>query len=663
MAQHGVVLAAIPYTTFPTIDLGFVSLRTFGLVVAVRGPRRGVARRPLRRGVPASRATSPTAWPCAWSSPASSARASPGWSPTSTTSTRRSTPSPSGRAGCSSPAASSFAVIAGYPIYHHWNRLTRWHSLDGYAYGLAIGLGIGRIGCYAVGEHFGGQTSFPLAVRFDGGSVREPFLGTTTLEPGMVFHQTALYELIYMVVLFLLLTYVLYGRKQRPGPGTAVAIFCAYYGVARFASDLLRVNDETGARAHRRAVPLPRHAAGAAPGSGSGSASSWRATSRPGMPVGVDPAEPENRGSRRYLEVSALRDHACAVRRVAVRSAGWPKAKEGERRRRTAALLVAAAPPGVPAPVGGRHDLAARRLGRAPRPHRPRARAHRFAGLGRGRHRGLPRRLRRHRPGAGHVRGPLRADHRDARGGRRSGRAVPGHAARRPRRACCSCSPSSRVSPRLRSRRPGPPRCPTWSRRTATGTRSRSPACRCSSRWCWATPSVASSSRSWIPRRPWPSTPAASSCPPLLLLGLRNSAAARPASVRSTVVRSLGDGAAIAVRRPDGAPCPRLRLGDRCTRHGGRGARGALRGPHRSARRPTSACSPRRSPSARWWRPRSSRAAGATTTRSCARPPGAGRSPPPSRPRCSGSRRAAPSPSSPSPSRAACSRCRSPPTP
>ena len=30
-----------------------------------------------------------------------------------------------------------FAVIAGYPVYRHWNRLTRWHSLDGYAYGLS----------------------------------------------------------------------------------------------------------------------------------------------------------------------------------------------------------------------------------------------------------------------------------------------------------------------------------------------------------------------------------------------------------------------------------------------------------------------------------------------------------------------------------------------
>jgi phosphatidylglycerol:prolipoprotein diacylglycerol transferase len=177
-------------------------------------------------------------------------------------------------------------------VYRHWNRLTRWHSLDGYAYGLAIGLGIGRIGCYAVGEHFGRETTFPLAVRYDGGSVREEYLGTTLLEPGMVFHQTALYELIYMVLLFLLLSYVLYGRAQRPGPGTAMAIFCGYYGIARFASDALRVNDErvlglTGAQ-YLCLVLLatslwvwfrvrPRLVADAAAG----------------MPVGLEPEEPE----------------------------------------------------------------------------------------------------------------------------------------------------------------------------------------------------------------------------------------------------------------------------------------------------------------------------------------------------------------------------------
>jgi len=47
------------------------------------------------------------------------------------------------------------AVIVGYPVYRHWNRLTRWHSLDGYAYGLTIGLGIGRVACTSVGSTSG----------------------------------------------------------------------------------------------------------------------------------------------------------------------------------------------------------------------------------------------------------------------------------------------------------------------------------------------------------------------------------------------------------------------------------------------------------------------------------------------------------------------------
>jgi phosphatidylglycerol:prolipoprotein diacylglycerol transferase len=237
------VLAAIPYTTFPTIDLGFVSLRTFGLAVATGvlvgawlaaryGEEHGIPReatyslamRMVLAGVIGSRITWDLTHLSELDSPLDALAI---W-----------------QGGLQFSGGFVFAVIAGYPVYRHWNRLTRWNSLDGYAYGLSIGLGIGRIGCYAVGEHFGSLTSFPLAVRYDGGLVRESSLGSVPLERGMVFHQTALYELLYMLVLFAVLTYVLHGRRPRPGPGAAVAIFCAFYGVARFATDALRVNDE-----------------------------------------------------------------------------------------------------------------------------------------------------------------------------------------------------------------------------------------------------------------------------------------------------------------------------------------------------------------------------------------------------------------------------------
>lgn len=237
------MLAAIPYTTFPTISLGPLNLRTFGFVVAIGvligawlaaryGEEHGIPRdttyslamRMVVAGVVGARITWVLSHLDSVDSPIDAIAI---W-----------------KGGLQFSGGFVFAVMAGYPVYRHWNRLTRWHSLDGYAYGLAVGLGIGRIACYSVGEHFGRRTSFALGVRYDGGSVRESTLGGLRLEPGMVFHQTALYELIHLAALFGVLTWLLYLRKQRPGPGTAMAIFCGWYGVARFASDSLRVNDE-----------------------------------------------------------------------------------------------------------------------------------------------------------------------------------------------------------------------------------------------------------------------------------------------------------------------------------------------------------------------------------------------------------------------------------
>lgn len=237
------LVAAIPYTTFPTISLGPVDLRTFGFVVAIgvlvgawlaarygeeygipRDTTYSLAMRMVLAGVIGSRVTWVLSHLDELDSPFEAFAI---W-----------------KGGLQFSGGFVFAVIAGYPVYRHWNRLTRWHSLDGYAYGLAIGLGIGRIACYSVGEHFGRLTTFALGVRYDGGSVRESTLGDVPLEKGMVFHQTALYELIYMAVLFLVLTWLLHWRATRPQAGTAMALFCLWYGVFRFASDSLRVNDE-----------------------------------------------------------------------------------------------------------------------------------------------------------------------------------------------------------------------------------------------------------------------------------------------------------------------------------------------------------------------------------------------------------------------------------
>ncbi|HEY7071855.1 MAG TPA: prolipoprotein diacylglyceryl transferase family protein, partial [Acidimicrobiales bacterium] len=98
-----------------------------------------------------------------------------------------------------------------------------------------------------VGEHFGRTSDFVLATRYDGGSVRESNLGDQPLLVGTSFHNTALYEMLYMFLLFAILGgMVLLARRRGKElvPGTIAGIFVLYYGIVRFLSDSLRVNDE-----------------------------------------------------------------------------------------------------------------------------------------------------------------------------------------------------------------------------------------------------------------------------------------------------------------------------------------------------------------------------------------------------------------------------------
>lgn len=142
------------------------------------------------------------------------------------------------------------AIAVGLPTFLKWNRLQRWQLLDGFSVATVLGAAFGRIGCTAVGEHFGRESDFFLAVRWEGSSVnpdvREPFLGlgpdATRVTEGVTFHNTAIYEGLWLFLLFGILWWIL--RKVKPTPGTVGALFLIGYGVARFFFDTLRVNDE-----------------------------------------------------------------------------------------------------------------------------------------------------------------------------------------------------------------------------------------------------------------------------------------------------------------------------------------------------------------------------------------------------------------------------------
>jgi phosphatidylglycerol:prolipoprotein diacylglycerol transferase len=109
---------------------------------------------------------------------------------------------------------------------------------DGIVFGLAPGLAIGRLGCMAVGEHLGTQTSFFLGWKYLGGETRETVVGGI----GSVIHNTALYELLLLLPLIALLWWL---ERRRVPAGWLTVAFLLWYGTQRFLTDFLRAYDRT----------------------------------------------------------------------------------------------------------------------------------------------------------------------------------------------------------------------------------------------------------------------------------------------------------------------------------------------------------------------------------------------------------------------------------
>lgn len=237
-------LAVIPYTTHPTIELGPLTLRTFGLMTAIgvvlgvwfaanHAEKYGMTRddtyrlgtRMVLAGVIGARIT----WVAThWDQIQDPIDVIAVW-----------------EGGLQFSGGFIAAIAVGLPTFLRWNRIQRWQLLDGFAVAVLIGAAFGRLGCLSVGEHFGDQSDFFLATRYDGGELRETRLGLSDtapiIEKGMSFHNPALYECIALFVLFAVLWWVL---SKKPTPGTVAGIFLLAYAVQRFGNDALRVNDE-----------------------------------------------------------------------------------------------------------------------------------------------------------------------------------------------------------------------------------------------------------------------------------------------------------------------------------------------------------------------------------------------------------------------------------
>jgi len=135
------------------------------------------------------------------------------------------------------------AVIAGLPRMKA-ARLSFWKVMDAAAPAMVIGVIVGRIGDLIVGDHLGKPTRFFLGYRCPPLNVATASdCGATHLvsrTPGLVVHQTALYDLMSALVLFGVLTYVV--RKVRRYDGFVILVFSAWYGCMRILEDFLRAD-------------------------------------------------------------------------------------------------------------------------------------------------------------------------------------------------------------------------------------------------------------------------------------------------------------------------------------------------------------------------------------------------------------------------------------
>jgi phosphatidylglycerol---prolipoprotein diacylglyceryl transferase len=125
-----------------------------------------------------------------------------------------------------------FAVLA-ILIYVKIKKLSFWKVADTIVPGFALGLGIGRIGCYLIGDHIGSRTDF--------------FLGS--YYQGDLRHEPSLYLSINGFVLFIVL--ILLAPFFRKKEAVLSYIFIIWYSLSRFILDFTRAADIEGISDHR----------------------------------------------------------------------------------------------------------------------------------------------------------------------------------------------------------------------------------------------------------------------------------------------------------------------------------------------------------------------------------------------------------------------------
>jgi phosphatidylglycerol:prolipoprotein diacylglycerol transferase len=121
-------------------------------------------------------------------------------------------------------------------FYMRAQSLPALSTSDIFAPGLALGHGIGRLGCFAAGCCWGKPTHLPWAVTFTSD------LTTTGVPLGIPLHPTQLYEAFGEGIICLLL---LASLKRAHKDGAVIGLYLVLYGLLRFGVEFLRMHDSS----------------------------------------------------------------------------------------------------------------------------------------------------------------------------------------------------------------------------------------------------------------------------------------------------------------------------------------------------------------------------------------------------------------------------------
>ncbi len=129
------------------------------------------------------------------------------------------------------------AALAVSVWYMRKTKLPGWKTADVFAPAIALGHGIGRIGCFMAGCCWGVECDRPWAVTFTS-PVAHELVGVPL---NVRIHPTQLYEAFAEFVIFGLL----YWRIRKPhGQGGIIGMYLMLYSAARFTVEFFRVHEQ-----------------------------------------------------------------------------------------------------------------------------------------------------------------------------------------------------------------------------------------------------------------------------------------------------------------------------------------------------------------------------------------------------------------------------------